>query len=226
MPLGLFKGVRTFTLAPGHRRRDPVHHARGVHRARSCRMIWRSMPDLGPSFRQFATGLKQRAEQLTTRPGHAKGPVLGGPWSGKPYLGACGAAQQEEQAATGEQHDPGQQHRLAGAGAGEGQLAPRRWCWWPRPPRDGGGRGRTRPSAGCSELGGGVVFGGRCSRSLLGRRRTRTTPGRAVVLALLRLREHVLAVAGPSPRRCPSRWYPHGEDDLPGGAGPAGRSGR
>jgi hypothetical protein len=25
--------------------------------------IWRSMPDLGPSFRQFATGLKQRAER-------------------------------------------------------------------------------------------------------------------------------------------------------------------
>ena len=26
------------------------------------RMIWRSMPDLGPSFDQFAAGLKQRAE--------------------------------------------------------------------------------------------------------------------------------------------------------------------
>jgi hypothetical protein len=26
-------------------------------------LIWRSMPDLGPSFRQFATGLKQRAER-------------------------------------------------------------------------------------------------------------------------------------------------------------------
>jgi hypothetical protein len=25
-------------------------------------LIWRSMPDLGPSFRQFANGLKQRAE--------------------------------------------------------------------------------------------------------------------------------------------------------------------
>ena len=25
-------------------------------------LIWRSMPDLGPSFRQFASGLKQRAE--------------------------------------------------------------------------------------------------------------------------------------------------------------------
>jgi hypothetical protein len=26
------------------------------------RLIWRSMPDLGPSFRQFADGLKQRVE--------------------------------------------------------------------------------------------------------------------------------------------------------------------
>ena len=25
-------------------------------------LIWRSMPDLGPLFRQFASGLKQRAE--------------------------------------------------------------------------------------------------------------------------------------------------------------------
>jgi hypothetical protein len=25
-------------------------------------LIWRSMPDLGPSFRQLADGLKQRAE--------------------------------------------------------------------------------------------------------------------------------------------------------------------
>jgi hypothetical protein len=26
-------------------------------------LIWRSMPDLGPSFEQFARGLKARAEQ-------------------------------------------------------------------------------------------------------------------------------------------------------------------
>lgn len=26
-------------------------------------MIWRSMPDLGPSFQQFASGLKARAER-------------------------------------------------------------------------------------------------------------------------------------------------------------------
>jgi hypothetical protein len=33
-----------------------------VEPARALGPIWRSMPDLGPSFRQFATGLKQRAE--------------------------------------------------------------------------------------------------------------------------------------------------------------------
>jgi hypothetical protein len=26
-------------------------------------LIWRSMPDLGPSFRQFADGLKEHAER-------------------------------------------------------------------------------------------------------------------------------------------------------------------
>jgi hypothetical protein len=26
-------------------------------------MMWRSMPDLGPSFAQFANGLKKRAER-------------------------------------------------------------------------------------------------------------------------------------------------------------------
>jgi hypothetical protein len=62
MPLGLFKGVRTFSLVRGNRRRDPVHHARGVHRP-LLPMIWRSMPDLGPSFRRFANGLKERAER-------------------------------------------------------------------------------------------------------------------------------------------------------------------
>jgi hypothetical protein len=62
MPLGLFKGVRTFTLAPG---------TDGTTRFTMCEeytspllpLIWRSMPDLGPSFRQFANGLKQHAER-------------------------------------------------------------------------------------------------------------------------------------------------------------------
>jgi hypothetical protein len=62
MPLGLFEGVRTFTLAPGTDGtiRFTVRE-RGTP-GRSC-LIWRSMPDLGPSFRQFADGLKERAER-------------------------------------------------------------------------------------------------------------------------------------------------------------------
>jgi len=46
MPLGLFRGVRTYEEYTG-----PL-----------LPLIWRSMPDLGPSFQQFATGLKQRVE--------------------------------------------------------------------------------------------------------------------------------------------------------------------
>jgi hypothetical protein len=62
MPLGLFKGVRTFTLAPGT---DGATRftVREEYTGPLLPMIWRSMPDLGPSFRQFANGLKQRAER-------------------------------------------------------------------------------------------------------------------------------------------------------------------
>ena len=62
MPLGLFKGVRTFTLAPdgGGATRFTM---REEYTGPLLPLIWRSMPDLGPSFRQFADGLKQRAER-------------------------------------------------------------------------------------------------------------------------------------------------------------------
>jgi hypothetical protein len=62
MPLGLFKGVRTFTLAPGD---DGTTRftMREKYTGPLLPLIWRSMPDLGPSFRQFADGLKQRAER-------------------------------------------------------------------------------------------------------------------------------------------------------------------
>lgn len=62
MPLGLFKGVRTFTLTPagdGATRFQLREEYTGL----LLSMMWRSMPDLGPSFAQFANGLKQRAEQ-------------------------------------------------------------------------------------------------------------------------------------------------------------------
>lgn len=60
MPLGLFKGVRTFTLVE----RDGGTHftMREEYTGPLLSMIWRSMPDLGPSFEQFASGLKARAE--------------------------------------------------------------------------------------------------------------------------------------------------------------------
>jgi hypothetical protein len=64
MPLGLFKGVRTFTLTAagdGTTRFD----VREEYSGPLVPVMWRSMPDLGPSFVQFATGLKARAEQAS-----------------------------------------------------------------------------------------------------------------------------------------------------------------
>jgi hypothetical protein len=61
MPLGLFKGVRTFTLSPGS---DGItaFHVREEYTGPLLGMIWKSMPDLAPSFEKFATSLKKRAE--------------------------------------------------------------------------------------------------------------------------------------------------------------------
>ena len=60
MPLGLFKGVRTFTLTPedGATR----FRMREEYTGPMLPLIWRSMPDLQPSFDRFAAGLKDRAE--------------------------------------------------------------------------------------------------------------------------------------------------------------------
>ena len=61
MPVGLFKGVRTFTLSP---QADGATKftMREEYTGPLLPLIWRSMPDLGPSFEQFAAGLKSRAE--------------------------------------------------------------------------------------------------------------------------------------------------------------------
>jgi hypothetical protein len=62
MPLGLFKGVRTFTLTPtpdATTRFDMREEYSGP----LASMMTRAIPDLGPSFSQFANGLKQRVEQ-------------------------------------------------------------------------------------------------------------------------------------------------------------------
>jgi hypothetical protein len=60
MPLGLMKGVRTFSLTPeGDSTR---FHLREEFTGPMLPLIWRSMPDMQPSFEKFATGLKARAE--------------------------------------------------------------------------------------------------------------------------------------------------------------------
>ena len=60
MPLGLFTGTRTYTLAPeGTGTRFTM---REEYTGPLAGMMFRSIPDLGPSFRQFAEGLKRRAE--------------------------------------------------------------------------------------------------------------------------------------------------------------------
>ena len=56
-----FKGVRTYTLSPGANGTTKFH-MREEYTGPILPMIWRSIPDLGPSFTQFANGLKQRAE--------------------------------------------------------------------------------------------------------------------------------------------------------------------
>ena len=61
MPLGLFRGVRTFTLTPEN---DSTRFVmREEYMGPMLPLIWRSMPDLQPSFDQFARGLKARAER-------------------------------------------------------------------------------------------------------------------------------------------------------------------
>jgi hypothetical protein len=61
MPLGLFRGVRTYEVSPGGNG-HVTFRMREEYTGPLLPLIWRSMPDLGPSFQQFATGLKQRAE--------------------------------------------------------------------------------------------------------------------------------------------------------------------
>ena len=61
MPLGLFRGVRTYEVseeADG----QVTFRMREQYSGPLLPLIWRSMPDLGPSFQQFADGLKQRVE--------------------------------------------------------------------------------------------------------------------------------------------------------------------
>lgn len=61
MPLGLFKGVRTYTLEPDAAG-GTSFHMREEYTGPLLGMIWKSIPDLGASFQQFAAGLKKQAE--------------------------------------------------------------------------------------------------------------------------------------------------------------------
>jgi hypothetical protein len=61
MPLGLFKGIRTFELKPegaGVTRFTMEERFSGP----LLPLIGRTLPDFGPSFEKFAQGLKRRAE--------------------------------------------------------------------------------------------------------------------------------------------------------------------
>jgi len=60
MPLGLFRGVRTYTLAPKGSGTELT--MREVYSGAMLGAIWKSMPDLSPSFAQFTRGLKARVE--------------------------------------------------------------------------------------------------------------------------------------------------------------------
>jgi hypothetical protein len=61
MPGGLFKGVRTFTLEPQGSGTTRIT-VREEYTGPLLPLIWRTMPDLGPSFEQFVSGLKKQAE--------------------------------------------------------------------------------------------------------------------------------------------------------------------
>lgn len=61
MPLGLFKGVRTYTLEPDGGGATKFN-MREEYTGPLLGMMWGSIPNLAPSFQQFADGLKKRAE--------------------------------------------------------------------------------------------------------------------------------------------------------------------
>ena len=61
MPLGLFKGIRTFTLV-GTKPAQTSFVMHEVFSGPMLGMVSKKMPDLQPSFDQFAAGLKAEAE--------------------------------------------------------------------------------------------------------------------------------------------------------------------
>jgi hypothetical protein len=62
MPLGSFKGERTYTLAPAGSG-ETSFKMREEYTGPMLGMIWKSIPDLGPAFQEFAESLKRAAER-------------------------------------------------------------------------------------------------------------------------------------------------------------------
>lgn len=60
MPLGLFKGTRTYVLTPDGT--GTRFQMREEYTGPMAGMITKSIPDLQPSFQQFVNGLKARVE--------------------------------------------------------------------------------------------------------------------------------------------------------------------
>ena len=63
MPLGLFKGARTFTLTPNGDGQVEFR-LREVFSGLLLPLIGRTIPDMNEPFAQFAAGLKQHAESM------------------------------------------------------------------------------------------------------------------------------------------------------------------
>jgi hypothetical protein len=63
MPLGLFRGVRTYTLAPGAGGEATDFAMTEAYTGPLAGLIGRSIPDLGPSFEAFADALQAAAER-------------------------------------------------------------------------------------------------------------------------------------------------------------------
>ncbi|HEY6788183.1 MAG TPA: SRPBCC domain-containing protein [Trebonia sp.] len=61
LPLGIFRSVRTYELAPAAGG-GTAFRVREEYTGPLLGLIWRSMPDLGPSFERFARGLKLRVK--------------------------------------------------------------------------------------------------------------------------------------------------------------------
>jgi hypothetical protein len=63
MPLGLFRGVRQYRLTQRPGGLGTTFLVREEYTGALLPLIWRTMPDLQPSFDQFARGLKARVER-------------------------------------------------------------------------------------------------------------------------------------------------------------------